>query len=532
MKGSGSANFAEFAGVFWRFRLYLSDERRNGQRLYRLDQAIGEVPIRLGNPGLRLLEHLLDHKGNSVSKRNLIRAAWEGKDNDGDREDNLRVEINKLRTGLGENAHNSCIQTYPEGYAYIPPEKPRHPLPLPPRLSIVVLPFADLSEDRGQQYFADGITADLTTDLSRLADMVVISRHTAFTYRDKPVDTKQIGRELGVRYVLEGSVRRSGNQVRVNVQLIDAEGDSHLWAERFDCNTDDLFALQTEITDRIAVALDLELVGAEAARRPEHPDALDYILRGRAVGYGKAPARENYAQAISLFESALALDPQSVQAKSWLAIMLASRVLDNMSDVAAADIERAEALVGQALATSPDSPQVHFAKGHVLRAQNRFEEAIPEYEAVLAFNRNWVFALAALGWCKFYTGSIEDALRVQEQRIRLSPRDPRIGNWYWRIGMIHLLQSRTEEATVWLEKARGANPRLAGPHAWLASAYALKGETSRAADELAKARRLSDDDRFSSITRFKTAVDFGPHLRALCECTYLAGLRQAGMPEQ
>jgi adenylate cyclase len=152
-----------------------------------------------------------------------------------------------------------------------------------PRLSIVVLPFADLSNNPEQQYFADGITEDLTTDLSRIPDMLVISRNTAFTYRGKRVDTKQIGRELGVRYVLEGSVRRSGNQVRVSVQLIDAETDAHLWAERFDRDTLDLFALQDEVTSRIAVALNLELIGAEATRPTEHRDALDYILRGRAA---------------------------------------------------------------------------------------------------------------------------------------------------------------------------------------------------------------------------------------------------------
>jgi adenylate cyclase len=169
-----------------------------------------------------------------------------------------------------------------------------------------------------------------------------------------------------------------------------------------------------------------------------------------------------------------------------------------MSDEAATDIQRAEALVGQALAASPGSPQAHFAKGHLLRAQNRFEEAIPEYETVLAFNRNWVLALASLGWCKFYTGSLEEALTAQEQAIRLSPRDPYIGNWYWRIGMVHLLQSRTREAILWIERARRTNPKHPGPHAWLASAYALEGETKRAAAELAEARRLSNDDRFTA----------------------------------
>jgi TolB-like protein/class 3 adenylate cyclase len=152
--------------------------------------------------------------------------------------------------------------------------------PTAPRLSIVVLPFTNLSDDREQQYFADGITEDLTTDLSRIAGMLVISRNTAFTYQGKRVDTKQIGRELCVRYVLEGSVRRSGNQIRVNAQLIDAETDAHLWAERFDGDMRDLFALQDEITRHIAVALNLELVRAEAARPTQHPDALDYIFRG------------------------------------------------------------------------------------------------------------------------------------------------------------------------------------------------------------------------------------------------------------
>jgi TolB-like protein len=152
-----------------------------------------------------------------------------------------------------------------------------------PRLSIVVLPFTNLSDDREQQYFADGITEDLTTDLSRLANMFVIPRNTAFTYRNKLIDTRQIGRELGVRYVLEGSIRRSGNRVRVTAQLIDAATDAHLWAERFDRDTGDLFTLQNEITSCLANALGVELIAAEAARPTEHPDALDYILRGRAV---------------------------------------------------------------------------------------------------------------------------------------------------------------------------------------------------------------------------------------------------------
>ncbi len=402
-----------------------------------------------------------------------------------------------------------------------------------PRLSIVVLPFANLGNDPDQQYFADGVTEDLTVDLSRIEDMFVISRNTAFTYRNKQVDTKQIGRELGVRYVLEGSVQRSSNQLRVTTQLIDAETDAHLWAERFDRETGDLFALQNDITSRIASALGVELIAREAARPNDHPDALDYILRGRAAG-AKGPARGNTAQAISLFERALALDPQSIEAPSRLAAMLIFRVIIGTSDSAAADIARADELVGQALAASPRNWFPQWVKGQVLRAQHRCVDAIPEYETALALNRNAVVALTGLSWCKLYTGSIEEVIPLQEQAIRLSPRDPAIGFFYGTIGFVHLLQSRIDEAITWLEKARNALPGV--PHPYLVAAYALKGETERAAAELAEARRLSGDDRYSSIARAKAdgpvAGNWGvPKIRALVEATYFAGLRKAGMQE-
>jgi adenylate cyclase len=181
--------------------------------------------------------------------------------------------------------------------------------------------------------------------------------------------------------VLEGSVQRSGNQVRVNAQLIDAETDAHLWADRFDRDIGDLFALQNDITGRIAAALNDELANAEASRPKEHPDALDYIFRGRAVR-NKPASREGYTEAIGLFEHALALVPSSVEAQSLLASALANPVMDGMSASAAADIARAEQLVRQALAASPGSPGAHYAKAMVLRAQNRFDEAILEYETV------------------------------------------------------------------------------------------------------------------------------------------------------
>jgi len=322
-----------------------------------------------------------------------------------------------------------------------------------PRLSIVVLPFGNLSNDPEQQYFADGITEDLTTDLSRIADMFVISRNTAFPYKDKRVDTKQVGRELGVRYVLEGSVHRSGNQVRVNAQLIHAETDAHLWADRFDGDMGDLFTLQNEVTSRIAVALNAEVLAAEVARATENnPDALDYILQGRAA-LAQPPGVDSYGEAINLFEHALALDPQSVEAKGWLANALVGRVLDLHPSSSWSDLKRADTLANQALAASPGSVPAHLAKGQLLRVEGRCDEAIPEFEMVIASNRNSSGALFALGECKLLTGSIDEAIPLEEQAVRLGPRDPYVFNRYLVIGKVHLLQSHTDEAIVWLEKA-------------------------------------------------------------------------------
>jgi TolB-like protein/class 3 adenylate cyclase/cytochrome c-type biogenesis protein CcmH/NrfG len=401
-----------------------------------------------------------------------------------------------------------------------------------PRLSIVVLPFANLSNDPDQQYFADGITEDLTTDLSRITDMFVISRNTAFTYKNKSIDAKQVGRELGVRYVLEGSLRRSGNQVRINTQLIDAETNAHLWAERFDRDAGDLFALQNEITGRIAGSLNLELPIAEAARAIEHPDALDYVLRGRAALL-RGPTRENYAEAIGLYERALAVDPRSVDAQSRLALALVGRVLDGRSDFRDADIERAAVLIEQVLTIAPRNFVAHQAKGQLLLVERRCAEAIREYETVLTYNHNLVYALSSLAVCKFVTGSEDEPIPILEQAIRLSPRDPGIGILYARVGFVHLLQSRTDEAIVWLEKARSANSQLIGPPTFLASAYGLKGDLERAGAELREVRKLSGNDRFSSIAGMRATSMFNvPALRAPFENILVAGLRKAGMPEE
>jgi adenylate cyclase len=402
-----------------------------------------------------------------------------------------------------------------------------------PRLSIVVLPFENLGNDPEQQYFADGITEDLTTDLSRLRNVLVISRNTAFTYKGQRVDAKQIGRELGVRYVLEGSVRRSGNEVRINAQLIDAATNAHLWAERFDHDTGDLFALQNEITGRIANTLGWELIGAETARATDRPDALDYLLRGRAV-HGTGGVRENVEKAADLYGRALALDPSSVEAQSRLANALVNRAAPKDAAAAAVDLKRAEDLITQALATSPEDPYTHRVKGRLLRFLRRCEEAIPEFEIMLAANRNDPDTLVQLSICKYLTGgSDQDAIALTEQAIRLSPRDPQMGWWYSWIGFVHLLQSRIDQSITWLEKARSLDPRAPPSHWFLAAAYGFNGERERARAELAEAKRLTGSDRYSSVASTRANGDlYTPALRDRWETVYFPGIRAAGLPEE
>jgi TolB-like protein/class 3 adenylate cyclase/Flp pilus assembly protein TadD len=548
VKNTGDGFLAEFPSVVDAVRCAVEVQRgmagrepevREEQRIkFRIGINLGDVivePHDIFGDGVNIaarLEALSEPGGICVSR--VVR-------------DQVRDRLDFAFEDLGEQSVKNIarpVRVYalrPEAIAFLPapnaPSAPPGPQPvIAQRLSIVVLPFTNLSDDREQQYFADGITEDVTTDLSRLENMFVISRNTAFTYQGKRVDTKQIGAELGVRYVLEGSVRRSGNQVRVNAQLIDAESDAHLWAERFDRDTGDLFALQDEITSRIANALGIELIAAEAARPTEHPDALDYILRGRAVLF-KPRAPDIHREATQLFERALALDPQSVEAQYRLAGVLVDSLATRMTDAASAapSIARAEELIDRALTVSPRSADAHIVKGHVLRAQKLWQEAILEYEAALELNHNSVYALNSLGWCKLYSGSIDEAIALVKQAIRLSPRDPVIASFYNMIGTAYLVHSHTDEAIVWFEKARKASPAVPIIRSRLAAAYALRGDTERAASELAEARRLSGGGPFSSIARLKAYPNVGlgvPKIRALYEATYFTGLRKAGMPEE
>jgi tetratricopeptide (TPR) repeat protein len=293
-----------------------------------------------------------------------------------------------------------------------------------------------------------------------------------------------------------------------------------------------LFELGNEITGRIANSLGVALIRTEAARPTDNPDARDYILRARAVNY-KGPSRANHADAIGLYEQALALDPNSWEAQARLASQLINRVGDGFVDTEAADTARATELIRQAQAAAPREQVVRYATGQLFRGRGRYEEAITEYEAVLAINPNSAWAFAHIGRCKYRLGLLAESIPLQEQAIRLSPRDPEIFTFYFRIGEAHLLQAHIDEAISWLEKARGANPTVPYVHLWLASAYGLQGRLESAAAEFAEARRLIGDESYSSIARVaRPRIRREPKLQPFYEATLYAGLRKAGVPEE
>ena len=402
-----------------------------------------------------------------------------------------------------------------------------------PRLSIVVLPFANLSNDPEQQYFADGITDDLTTDLSRIAGSFVISRNTAFRYAGKAIDARQIGRELGVRYVLEGSVRRAGTQARVNVQLIDTDTGAHLWADRFDREAGDLWQLESEITGRIARAVQAQLYLAEGNRPTDKPDALDFLMRGRAE-LSKTVSKPTRDAAVEHFERALALDPGSIEAKVWLANALVSRIIDETAESPSADMVRAESLVEQALRSAPNHAMAHHTRGQMLRVRRLCDDAIPEYQTAIALDPNLPHAYAWLADCKLKTGSIEGVIPLLDRAMQLSPQDPSVGPWYWRIGIVHVYRHQPDEAVAWLEKALAAYATR-GPaagywvHGWLAAALAMKGDLARAKSELNEAWKYPF---YRSVAAIKADPLYAERRVApLAEPSFIAGLRAVGMPE-
>ena len=404
-----------------------------------------------------------------------------------------------------------------------------------PRLSIIVLPFENLSRDPDQDYFADGITEDLTTDLSRISGSFVIARNTAFTYKGKSVDVKQLGRSLGVHYVLEGSVRRLGDQVQVNVQLIDTENAAHVWADRFETDRRNLVKAQSEITGRLARTLNLELV-QDVGRRIEQeravdPDARDLVMRGWAL-YQRPLSERNRKEALQAFERAQAIDPNSVDAEIGIAAVLAVNLANGTTETPKEDEARAEKLLADALQRDPNRSQLHVTTALLRRLQNRLAESRIEWERAIALDPNNAAAIGQLGVTLIYLGDPAAAIPLEEKRLRLNPNDPNIALAYWSLGLAHLLLGHDDEAIDFLTKARAANPRIFYIHLDLAAAMALKGYIDDAHAALAEAIRLRPAINTLARQRARSAYTNNPAYRALAEKTVDVGLRLAGMPEE
>jgi TolB-like protein len=398
-----------------------------------------------------------------------------------------------------------------------------------PRLSIVVLPFANLSDDPEQDYFVDGVTENLTTDLSRISGSFVIGRHTAFTYKGKAVALKKVGRELNIRYVLEGSVQRSGNRLRVNAQLVDAESGNQLWGHRFDKPLANLFDLQDEIVSRLANELDAQLVEVEARRAEHsvHPDAMDLYFRGIAH-LNKGMTLEHLTQARGFFERALALDPGSIEVLVGTAIVDYSMGVNFFTDERAASLAAAETALNKVLSMAPQHAQAHMYLGVVYIFTFRAAQGIAECERALALDQNLANAHAWIGRGKFHLGRAEETEAHIQEALRLSPRDTFAYRWMMVMGIAKFWLGADAEAVAWLRRSIEANRNFPFTHFFLAAVLASLSALDEA--RAAVQAGLSLDAGFT-IRRYREGA---PRINP----TYLAGrerviegMRMAGVPE-
>jgi class 3 adenylate cyclase/TolB-like protein/cytochrome c-type biogenesis protein CcmH/NrfG len=405
------------------------------------------------------------------------------------------------------------------------------------QLSIVVLPFWNLGGDPQQDYFVDGITQSLTTDLSRaLPGSFVVARGTAFTYKGMSVDARQVARDLHVRYVLEGSVIPDGDRVRVNVQLIEAETNIELWAERFDSTRKGLLDIQDQIVGRLSRAVGLQLVDIEAKRsareRPVNPTALDLVMRGQAVANRPATPQTMIA-ARTFFQGALEHDPENVDALAGLAATYLFEVLNSYYDSGREErLHEAKDLIRRALEIEPRHIVALKIQAAALRAEGRFEEAVAASQAVIAQNPGEPWSYKEVGLSQLYLGRFEEALIWFEKADQIGPRDPSRWIWLGASGRVQFFRGRDEEAIRMLRLSASANPNDPRAYAFLASIYALSGRKDEASAALAACLSLRPDMTITRLFR-----DWSVPLQATSPAyqqqheRFRAGLRLAGMPE-
>ena len=544
MQVAGEASFS--------FEGYTLDLRRGCLR--RDDREIELRP-----KSFELLRYLVENAGRLLPKDELIKVVWP---NVTVADDSLARCVSDVRLALNDSDQRIIKTMLRRGYLFAAPVSVAAPEGSPagtasqtggtdhdgamlapepggrapaPRFSLVVLPFANLSGDPAQDHVADVITEGLTTYLSRIRDAFVIARGTASTYKGKARDVRQIGRELGVRYVLSGGEHHSGSRVRVSAQLIDVETGAHLWADQFDADRVDLLQMQDDIVTRLARALQIELATVEAARisrtQGASHSAEDLALHGEAIFLRYGPSREESDAAFDLCERALKLDLNNVRALGILAEKFATRVAGMQSTDREADIRRADELASHALAVDPNSYHAHHAKARILIGQKRAEEAMIEAERSLRLNPSFIPTYLALCQANLMSGLPEKSIEYANRAVRLSPPDPYLYVFYAQEGLAHIMLRHDDRAVACLRRAVANNPEFPTPVAYLAAMLALTGRETEARGMLKQYLSLRGTKTRTIAAWRAMAYSDNPIYLASRERIH-EGLRKAGMPEE
>jgi TolB-like protein/Tfp pilus assembly protein PilF len=521
------------------FENYAIDTDR--RELYR-----GADAVSIGPQVFDLLDYLIRNRERVVGKSDLINAVWNGRIVS---DAALTTGLNAARGAIGDSGEEQrLIKTLPRrGFRFVgtvreaqrpvsvaiidnQAESPKSRLALPDKPSIAVLPFANLSSDPEQEYFADGIVEDIITALSRFKALFVVARNSSFTYKGRAVDVKQIGRELGVRYVLEGSVRKAANRVRITGQLADTATGAHLWAERFDGGLGDVFDLQDRVTESVVGAIAPAVEKAEIERAQRKPteslDAYALYLRGlaRLYQFGNQQANE---EALRLFNSAIELDPDFASAYGRAAFCYPYAKANGWIAVTANEIAEVKRLAQQAVELGKDDAIALAASGYALVFVVRdLEAGAALIDRALVLNSNLAEAWYCGGWVKNFLGEPEAAIERFARAMRLSPLDP------WAMGMragtaaAHFFLGRYDEAASWAAMAMQDNPDFQAGVRISAAINAMAGRPEEAHETVVRLQRLNPTLRVSNLKHV-----LGPYRRGEDLARYEEGLRKAGLPE-
>ena len=515
---------------------------------FRLDVAAeilfrGAEPVALGQRAVALLRLLVERAGEPVSKESLLAGAWPGVFVE---ESNLAVQVAAVRRALGaEPGGERWIETLPRrGYRFVGPVQSQDqpisaPVPsaapelaLPNQPSIAVLPFQNMSGDPEQDYFADGMVEEITTSLSRFRSLFVIARNSSFTYKGRSVNVKQVGRELGVRYVLEGSVRKAGGQLRITGQLIDAATGAHLWADRVDGGLADVFSLQDQVTESVVGAIAMRLERAEIDRIKRKPigslDAYDTYLSGMASFHRPPFAnRESTAQALSLFNRAIELDRAFAAAYAMAAYCYVTRKGNGYLVDPARETAEAVALAKQAVELASDDAFAIGTRGFVQAylAQDLHAGAAL-IERALALNPNLAVVWYYGGYVQLWLGEPENAIGCLARAMRLSPLDPTLARMQTATADALFYAGRYAEAASWAATTLRDVPDHHNGLRISAASNALAGRAEAAQKAMARLRDLDPALRLSNLHLWQ-----GPYRRSDDIARYKDALRQAGLPE-